>query len=86
MGAPEPATEVPLSAAAVRGEKATVYVVDGDVAHQRTVDVKGEIGGNLFVDTSLAAGARIVTEGRALLTEGNHVTATAETDLKDQHP
>jgi membrane fusion protein, multidrug efflux system len=79
-GAPEPATEVPRDAASVRGEKATVYVIDGDVAHQRTVDIKGEIGGSLFVDTSLAAGAQIVTQGRVLLTEGNHVSVTMETE------
>jgi membrane fusion protein, multidrug efflux system len=80
VGAPEPATEIPLYAASVRGKKATVYVIDGDVAHQRTVDVKGEIGGSLFVDTSLAAGAQIVTEGRALLTEGDRVSAKMEAD------
>jgi membrane fusion protein, multidrug efflux system len=80
VGAPEPATEVPLYAASVRGNKATVYVIDGDVAHQRTVDVKGEIGGSLFVDTSLAAGAQIVTQGRALLTEGDHVSVKMDTE------
>jgi RND family efflux transporter MFP subunit len=78
VGEPEPATEIPIYAASVRGSKATVFVVDGDVAHARTVTVKGEIGGGLFVDASLAPGARVVTEGRALLNEGDHVTATVE--------
>ncbi len=80
VGAPQPATEIPLYAATVRGNKATVFVVEGDVAHLRTVDVKGEIGGSLFVDTSLAAGAQIVTEGRALLTDGDRVIVKMETD------
>lgn len=78
VGAPEPATELPLYAAAVQGAKATVFVVDGDVVRSRTVIVKGELGGSLFVETSLAAGTRIVTEGRALLFDGDRVSATLE--------
>ena len=72
------ATEVPLFAASVRGSKATLFVVDGDVAHAKTFAVKGESGGSLFVETSLAPGTRIVTEGRALLQDGDRVTATEE--------
>jgi membrane fusion protein, multidrug efflux system len=78
VGKPEPATEIPLYAASVRGKKATVFVVEGDVAHARTLEVKGEIGGSLFVDTSLAPGTRLVTEGRALLNDGDHVSAKEE--------
>ena len=78
VGTPEPATEIPIYAASVRGKKATVFVVEGDVAHTRTVEVKGELGGGLFVDESLAAGTRIVTEGRALLTDGDRVSAKVE--------
>jgi RND family efflux transporter MFP subunit len=80
VGKPEPATAIPIYAASVRGSKATVFVVDGDVAHARTVTVKGEVGGALFVDPTLASGARVVTEGRALLNEGDHVSATMEPD------
>jgi RND family efflux transporter MFP subunit len=75
VGQPEPATEIPLYAASVRGPKATVFILEGDVAHARTVTVKGELGGSLFVDTSLAAGTPIVTEGRALLNDGDRVSA-----------
>jgi membrane fusion protein, multidrug efflux system len=78
VGKPEPATAIPIYAASVRGTKATVFIVEGDVAHARTVAVKGEIGGGLFVDDSLAPGALVVTEGRALLTEGDRVSATTE--------
>jgi RND family efflux transporter MFP subunit len=78
VGKPEPATEIPLYAASVRGAKATLFIVEGDVARARTVDVKGEIGGSLFVDPSLPAGTRIVTEGRALLNDGDRVRAKPE--------
>ena len=74
VGPPEPATEIPLAAASVRGRKATVFVVEGDAARARTVAIKGESGGSLFVDASLADGAQVVTEGRALLTDGERVS------------
>jgi hypothetical protein len=41
------------------------------------VAVEGEIGGSLFVDPTLAAGTTIVTEGRALLNDGDRVSAKA---------
>jgi RND family efflux transporter MFP subunit len=78
VGKPEPATEIPLHAASVRGTKATLFVAEGDVARARTVDVKGEVGGSLFVDPSLPAGTLIVTEGRALLSDGDRVRAKPE--------
>jgi multidrug efflux pump subunit AcrA (membrane-fusion protein) len=74
VGPPEPATLIPLGAASVHGAKATVFLVEGDVAHARTVAVKGERGTDLFVDPSLTPGARLVTEGRALLTDGDRVS------------
>jgi RND family efflux transporter MFP subunit len=78
VGEPEPATAIPLYAATLRGRKATVFVVEGDVARARTVAVKGESGGLLFLDTSLAPGTLIVTEGRALLADGDKVSAHVE--------
>jgi membrane fusion protein (multidrug efflux system) len=86
VGKPEPATEVPLFAASTRGKKATVWVVEGDVAHQRTVNVKGELGGSLFVDESLAAGTTIVTEGRALLADGDRVSSRMEPEASSRGP
>jgi RND family efflux transporter MFP subunit len=74
VGEPVPATELPLYATSIRGEKAILFVVDGDVAHTRTVVVKGEIGGTVFLATDLAAGARVVTDGRALLEDGDRVS------------
>jgi hypothetical protein len=78
VGQPEPATEIPLHAASVRGSKATVFVIEGEVAHARTLAVKGELGGSLFVETALSPGAQLVTEGRALLNDGDRVTAKVE--------
>jgi len=75
VGEAVPATEVPLYAATVRNNKANLFIVDHGVAHARTVPVKGEAGGSLFLDPSLLAGASVVTEGRALLEDGDRVAA-----------
>jgi membrane fusion protein, multidrug efflux system len=73
VGAPIPATAIPLIAASVRGSKATIYVVDNGVAHLTRVPVIGERNGSYFVEPSLHAGALVVTEGRGLLDDGDHV-------------
>ena len=86
VGRAAPATEVPLSAASVRGSKASIFVVDGDVAHARSVPLKGEIGGKLFLDPTLKAGSLVVTEGRALLSEGDRVSATVDEDTPQSPP
>ena len=78
VGEPTPATELPLYATSIRGEKATLFVIEGDVAHARTIRVKGEIGGSVFLATDLKAGSRVVTDGRALLEDGDRVSAKAE--------
>jgi membrane fusion protein, multidrug efflux system len=76
VGEAEPATELPLLAATVRGTKATFYALQGDVAHEQALVLLGETAGALYVKPSeLAAGTRIVTEGRALLKDGDRVAA-----------
>ncbi len=80
IGTPEPASEIPLYAATIRGNKASLFVVDQGVARQQTVSVKGEAGGSLFLDTGLAAGAAVVTEGRAILEDGDRVQALEMAD------
>ncbi len=75
VGALVAAAEIPLTAANVRGSRANVFVVENGVAHARTVRVLGERGGNLFVGEGLAPGALVVTEGRALLADGDRVAA-----------
>jgi RND family efflux transporter MFP subunit len=69
------AASLPLSAATVRGERATMFVVDGDHAKKASTLVLGEVGGVLYVEPSFA-GRRLVTEGRALLADGDAITAT----------
>lgn len=78
VGEARPATEIPLYASTIRGEKAGLFVVENGVAHRKTVSVVGERGGSLFVDTSLAPGASVVTLGRELLDDADPVQA-AET-------
>jgi len=79
VGEPQPATEVPLRAATVRGDKATLFTVQGDVAHSEVLKVLGEAGGTLYVEPKLKAGTPIVVEGRALLDDGDKVAAKEST-------
>jgi RND family efflux transporter MFP subunit len=73
VGEPQPSLELPLPAAAVRGEKATVAMVKSGVVHLATVPVLGEREGRLFVDRTLGAGTLVVVEGRSALQEGDKV-------------
>lgn len=75
VGAPAAATEIPLYAATVRRGKAKVFVVAQNVAHAREVPVEGEVAGSLFLERALEPGALVVTEGRALLQDGDAVAA-----------
>jgi RND family efflux transporter MFP subunit len=76
VGEPRAAVRVPLRAATVRGEKASVFVVENGKAKRVTAQVEGELGGDLYLDPSLAAGSKVVLEGRALLDDGDAVKAT----------
>ena len=84
VGQPIAATEVPLIAASIRGPKATVFVVDGQTVRQGVYGVKGERGGSLFLDPGLPAGSRVVTEGRALLKDGDRIEAQLEAPSQDE--
>jgi RND family efflux transporter MFP subunit len=75
VGRPVPATEIPLAAAAIRGQRASLAVVEGGVAHRRTVQVEGERGAALFLDAALPPGALVVLEGRDALADGDRVVA-----------
>ena len=77
VGEPQPATEIPLRAATVRGDKATLFTVQGDVAKSEVLKVLGEAGGALFLEPKLQPGTPVVVEGRALLDDGDKV-ATKE--------
>jgi RND family efflux transporter MFP subunit len=73
VGKPVPATEIPLTAASIHGDKASVFVVEGEVVHRKRVHIEGEHEGTLFVEPTLTPGTRVVTEGRALLRDGDRV-------------
>jgi RND family efflux transporter MFP subunit len=75
VGAPATATVIPLSAASVSGTNATLFVVEDGVARKRAFRVLGERESNLFLETALRAGTRVVTEGRSSLADGDRVEA-----------
>jgi len=75
VGAPTPATSIPLAAATVRGTKAGIFVEEDGVAHTRSVPVLGELAGTLYLDPQLAPNAHVILEGRALLNDGDRVAA-----------
>lgn len=85
VGTPEPALRVPLAAVAVRGNKANLYVVEGDVAHAQVLPVIGELAGQIFLAPQLPPGARVVTEGRELVSDGARVSAALEPKLDASH-
>src|SRR5262249_10523067 len=61
VGEPVASSAVPLGAASVRGQKATVFVVAAGTARKQVVPVAGERGSTLFLDPSLRPGTRVVT-------------------------
>jgi RND family efflux transporter MFP subunit len=73
VGQPRRAAAVPIYAASVSGTKATLYVVDKGIAHKVTYKVEGERGGALYLDAGLKDGTLVVTEGRAVLADGDAV-------------
>lgn len=85
IGQPQPASQIPLRAAAVRGDSATVFVVTDQIAHKQKIAVLGESGGSLFLVPALRPGSAVVTEGRALLKDGEAVSARPE-DSRPQPP
>jgi RND family efflux transporter MFP subunit len=84
VGQPAAATQVPMYAATQDEGKAKLFVVDHDVAHATTLPVMGEVGGAVyFAPSSLPAGSLVVTEGRALLADGDKVRAHVEVEVPD---
>ncbi len=71
-----PAAQIPLAAATVRADKASVAVVEKGVVHRRTLPVLGESGGDLFVAPQLEPGALVVLDGRGNVSDGEPVQAT----------
>ena len=84
VGEPIDALEIPLSSAKVRGKKATIFVVEGGVAHSVVLDVKGERAGSLFVGGKVVSGSEVVTEGRSALRDGDRVLAKPELKVEEK--
>jgi membrane fusion protein, multidrug efflux system len=79
VGASVPATAVPINAVTMNDKKATLFTVDGGIAHRQTLEELGEAGPFAFFPlNALKPGTLIVTEGRALLRDGDRVEATAD--------
>jgi membrane fusion protein, multidrug efflux system len=82
VGEPVPATEVPIYATTQDEGKAKLFVVDRDVAHAKTLLVTGEVGGAVyFALATLPPGSLVVTEGRALLSDGDRVSAHVDGEM-----
>ena len=79
-GAPVPALELPLAAGSVKGSQATLFLAKNEQSHKIVVDVLGEKAGRLFLAPSLGTGTLVITEGRALLKDGDHVNVKVEQD------
>jgi RND family efflux transporter MFP subunit len=78
VGAPIPATAIPLIAATVHGSKTSVFEVADGVAHSTRAKLIGERSGVYYVEPTLKPGTQVVTEGRGLLDDNDKVAGTLE--------
>ncbi len=78
VGAPIPATAIPLIAATVHGAKTNLFEVKDGVAHATRAKLVGERNGVYYVEPTLEAGVEIVTEGRGLLEDNDKVAGKLE--------
>ena len=82
VGEASATAEVPLVAASIRGSKATMFTVENGIAHSIIVPVRGEAAGFLYLDPPLRPGAMVVTEGRALLIDGDRVASKIDGQIQ----
>ena len=73
LGEPANASEIPASAAKIRGDIATVMVVDDDTVSRVRVKLIGERDGKVYVEPSLGAGTQVVVDSNKQLRDGDHV-------------
>jgi RND family efflux transporter MFP subunit len=79
VGEAVPATSVPIRAVTMNDKKATLFTIDGGIAHRETLVELGEVGANVFfAPDALKPGTLIVSEGRALLKDGDHVAVKVQ--------
>jgi hypothetical protein len=74
-----------MVAADINQDKARLFTIVDSVAHDETLPVLGEIGGQLyFQPKQLAAGSEVVLEGRAALNDKDRVEAKESDDHKPE--
>lgn len=78
VGAPIPATAIPLISATVHGSKTNLFEIKAGVAHSTRAKLIGERSGAYYVEPTLKAGTQVVTEGRGLLDDNDTVTSKLE--------
>ena len=79
VGKAVPATKIPLHAATQERGKAKIFVAESDRARLRQLPVLGERGDGLYFDPQvLPADTRVVTEGRAMLSDGDAIAPRNE--------
>ncbi len=86
IGDTQPALQLPVVAASMRGDNATVFSVDKGKARRRVVPVLGERDGLVFVKPDLPPETPIITEGRALVHDGDAVLAQIEQPIQRGAP
>jgi multidrug efflux system membrane fusion protein len=86
--AEEPGAIVIPSTAVTEGQKgAQVFVVEGDIATLRKVEVERSTGGLSLIKSGLQPGERVITTGQLRVTSGGKVTVKSEiSNPKSQIP
>jgi len=72
------AVVVPAQAVVARPAGQVVYVLEGDIARERVVEVGQLLEGRAEILTGVTAGERVVVEGAGALTNGTAVATTAD--------
>ncbi len=75
------APTLPTLSVVRRGEQNVVFVVEGERAVQRPVELGWQEGDWVEIVSGLAAQDLVVTEGAALISEGSRLVITAEESI-----
>jgi RND family efflux transporter MFP subunit len=69
----QPALVLPVSAANIKGTRATVFLVKGGKVKKVVLEVLGEREGQIFVKPDIPVGSEVVLEGQSQLLDGDPV-------------